>query len=56
MWAKRALQRVLIQVHTFTAACIAMSLLDIDTSRRVVFSRVFLKSAGYLVLQIKNKH
>ena len=39
-----------------TAACITMPRLDIDTSRRVVFSRVFLKSAGYLVSQIKNRH
>ena len=39
-----------------TAACIAMPHLDIDTSRRVVFSRVFLKNAGYLVPQIKNRH
>ena len=29
--------------------------LDTDTSRRVVFSQVFLKSVGYSVLQIKNR-
>ena len=39
-----------------TAACIAMLRLDTDTSRRVVFSTVFLKSAGYSVFQIKNQH
>ena len=39
-----------------TAACITMPCLDIDTLRRVVFFRVFLKSAGYLVSQIKNRH
>ena len=39
-----------------TATCIATPCLDIDTPRRVVFSLVFLKSAGYLVLQIKNLH
>ena len=39
-----------------TAACFTMPCLDIDTSRRVVFSRVFLKSAGYSVSQIKNRH
>ena len=33
-----------------------MSHLDTDTSRRVVFSKVFLKSVGYSVLQIKNRH
>ena len=38
-----------------TAACIAMHRLDIDTSIRVVFSQVFLKSTGYLVSQIKNR-
>ena len=39
-----------------TAACITMPRLDIDTSGRVVFSRVFLKSAGYSISQIKNGH
>ena len=39
-----------------TAACIAIPRLDIDTLRRVVFCRVFLKSAGYSVSQIKIQH
>ena len=39
-----------------TAPYITMSCLDIDTSRRVVFSWVLLKSAGYSVSQIKNRH
>ena len=38
-----------------TAAFIAMPCLDIETSRRVVFSGVFLKSASYSVLQINNR-
>ena len=37
-------------------ACIIMPRLDIDTSSRVVSSRVFLKSSGYSVSQIKNRH
>ena len=36
------------------ATCIIMHRLDIDTLRRIVL--VFLKSAGYLVSQIKNRH
>ena len=39
-----------------TAACITMLRLDIDTSRRVVFFHILLKSAGYSVSQIKNRH
>ena len=39
-----------------TVACITMLCLDIDTSRRLVFSRVFLKCAGYSVSQNKNRH
>ena len=39
-----------------TAVCITMCHSDIDVYTRVAFSRVFLKSAGYLVSQIKNLH
>ena len=39
-----------------TTTCIAMPCLDIDTSKRVVISWVFLKSTGYSVSQIKNQH
>ena len=38
-----------------TANCITMPHLDIDTLGIVLFSRVFLKSAGYPVSQIKNQ-
>ena len=39
-----------------TAACITIPCLDIDTSSRVVFSWLLLKSAGYSASQIKNRH
>ena len=39
-----------------TAACIATLCLDIDTSIKLVFSQVFLKSAGYSVSLIKNQY
>ena len=40
----------------YNAACTTIPCLDIDTSRRVVFSRLFLKNTGYSVSQIKNQH
>ena len=47
-------QLVSLLLHTVCnwLACIAMPCLDTDTSRRIVF----LKSAGYLVSQIKKRH
>ena len=42
----------LCSVLCTTAACIAMPHLDIDRSRRLVFSCVFFKSTGYSVSQI----
>ena len=44
----------LYSILCVTATCIAMPRLDIDTSKRVVFSQVFFKSTGYSVSQIKN--
>ena len=56
MYVHSHIASFLYSILCVTAACIAMPCLNIDTSRRVVFCRVFLKSSGYWVSQIKNWH
>ena len=47
---------IYIYMYVYTVCIYVYIRLDIDTSRSLVFSRIFLKSAGYSVSQIKNWH